>query len=125
MKALGSTGTRKEAWSLANLRPTDSDRAGWTRWQDGWNGVNATNSITATDGQERQGRCRVCVHLFSFFPLVDALVLAKQRLTFPLAHGWSFVDTEDYRKDISAEWALGLGDSDRTGMADEDVGVYE
>ncbi|KAM6488964.1 hypothetical protein JOM56_015600 [Amanita muscaria] len=103
--SIGSTGARKGTWSKANLRPTD--RAGWTRWRDGWNGVNATNSTAATDGQD------MCEE----YAGVD-------RLTFPLAPGWSFVDTEDWRKDISAEWALALGDGDRAGVVDEDGWMY-
>jgi len=66
-----------------------SERDPWTRRRDGWNG-----GVENEDG-------------------------AVDRLTFPLAPGWSFVETEDWRKDAAAEWAAG-----ECGGGDEDGWVY-
>ncbi|KAL4260081.1 Peroxin domain-containing protein [Pleurotus pulmonarius] len=73
----GSSGQR---WSKANLR--DTERRGWTRGRDGWNG-----------GVGEEG-------------------FVSSNLTFSLASGWAFVETEDWRKDVVGEWVGGLVDDD-------------
>ncbi|KAF5335345.1 hypothetical protein D9611_011682 [Ephemerocybe angulata] len=74
-------------WSKANLRP--GERAAWTRGRDGWNGVGGGS----LDGQGE-----------------------VSNLTFSLAPGWAFVETEDWRKDVLGDWS-GVG-------VDEDGWAY-
>ncbi|KAH9933173.1 integral peroxisomal membrane peroxin-domain-containing protein [Epithele typhae] len=64
------------------------ERKAWTRGRDGWSGVNE-------DGSHE----------------------VSSNLTFSLAHGWSFVETEDWRPDLEGTWAEPLG-------ADEAGWVY-
>ncbi|KAF8341147.1 hypothetical protein F5887DRAFT_976939 [Amanita rubescens] len=80
------------SWSKANLKP--SERGPWTRRRDGWNGSSGGDSL------EEEGQ-------------------VNSTLTFPLAPGWAFVPTEDWRKDVVAEWAL-----NDCGEGDEDGWVY-
>jgi len=85
------TSRAKGSWSKANLKP--SERGPWTRRRDGWNGSGGQ------DGIEEEGEVN--------------------SLTFPLPPGWSFVPTEDWRKDVVAEWAL-----NECGRGDEDGWIY-
>ncbi|TEB22947.1 hypothetical protein FA13DRAFT_1640431 [Coprinellus micaceus] len=79
-------------WSKANLRPME--RGPWTRGRDGWSGVGVGGSGGSLDVQGE----------------------VSSNLTFSLAPGWSFVETEDWRKDETGAWS-GVG-------ADEDGWVY-
>ncbi|KAF9493500.1 hypothetical protein BDN71DRAFT_1088545 [Pleurotus eryngii] len=73
-------GTGEQRWSKANLR--DTERRGWTRGRDGWNGGVGGDGFVSSN------------------------------LTFSLASGWAFVETEDWRKDLVGEWVGGLVDDD-------------
>ncbi|KAF8639057.1 hypothetical protein AX17_001753 [Amanita inopinata Kibby_2008] len=90
-----STSKGKGVWSKSNLRP--SERGPWTRRRDGWNGFSGG---IGEEGVEAEGQ-------------------VSSNLTFSLAPGWAFVETEDWRKDVAAEWAL-----DECGGGDEDGWVY-
>ncbi|KAK2462575.1 hypothetical protein APHAL10511_005418 [Amanita phalloides] len=85
----------KGSWSKGHLRP--SERGPWTRRRDGWSGGDYGRG--QENGVEVEGQVN--------------------SLTFPLAPGWAFVDTEDWRKDVVAEWAV-----DECGGGDEDGWVY-
>lgn len=77
-------------WSKANLKP--GERTPWTRGRDGWNGVGSGgmgNSAVEASGE-------------------------VSSLTFSLAPGWAFVETEDWRKDLLGEWS-GVGGADDDG----------
>ncbi|PPR04360.1 hypothetical protein CVT24_013194 [Panaeolus cyanescens] len=82
-----------KGWSKRNLKSTE--RMAWTRGRDGWSGIGGGNA--SGDGEEGYGE-------------------VSSNLTFSLAPGWAFVETEDWRKDLSAEWS-GCG-------SDEDGWVY-
>ncbi|KAH6888820.1 integral peroxisomal membrane peroxin-domain-containing protein [Coprinopsis sp. MPI-PUGE-AT-0042] len=84
--------TQTSPWSKSHLKP--GERAAWTRGRDGWNGVGTSGMAS---GIEASGE-------------------VSSNLTFSLAPGWSFVETEDWRKDLTGEWS-GVG-------ADEDGWVY-
>ncbi|KAL1659847.1 integral peroxisomal membrane peroxin-domain-containing protein [Schizophyllum commune] len=77
---------KQPAWSKEALKPT-VDRAAWTRGRDGWSGI------------DEQGGGSV-----------------SSNLTFSLAPGWKFVETETWRADLVGEWS-GVG-------ADDDGWVY-
>ncbi|KAH6893636.1 hypothetical protein BKA70DRAFT_833797 [Coprinopsis sp. MPI-PUGE-AT-0042] len=66
--------TQTSPWSKSHLKP--GERAAWTRGRDGWNGVGTSGMAS---GIEASGEV--------------------SNLTFSLAPGWSFVETEDWRKD--------------------------
>ncbi|TFK26833.1 hypothetical protein FA15DRAFT_666970 [Coprinopsis marcescibilis] len=83
--------SKNNKWSKGNLRA--GERTAWTRGRDGWSGIGGGY---AGSGIEEGGEV--------------------SNLTFSLAPGWAFVETEDWRKDVLAEWS-GVG-------ADEDGWVY-
>ncbi|KJA20142.1 hypothetical protein HYPSUDRAFT_204027 [Hypholoma sublateritium FD-334 SS-4] len=72
----------QRGWSKQNLRA--GERTGWTRGQDG--GAGAGGSA------------------------VDGVGQVSSNLTFSLAPGWAFVETEDWRKDVQCAWAPCGGD---------------
>ena len=82
-------------WSKTNLKT--GERVAWTRRRDGWSGVTADGGgdirfvITFLGGS-------ACSHSNS------------SNLTFLLEPGWLFVETEDWRADIQAEWSQVGGD---------------
>jgi hypothetical protein len=76
-------------WSKANLKP--NERVGWTRGRDGWSGVG---------GEVR------CVVSRSLPPRCPRRVLHSSNLTFSLSPGWAFVETEGWRPDLIASWAV-------------------
>ncbi|KAF8632034.1 hypothetical protein AX15_002080 [Amanita polypyramis BW_CC] len=88
--------TGRGSWSKANLRL--SERRAWARRRDG-------DRWSESGGKES----------------VDAEGEISSALTFPLAPGWSFVHTEDWRKDVTAEWAV---EDCGAGCGDEDGWVY-
>lgn len=77
---------KSSTWLKDALKPT-VDRAAWTRGRDGWSGV------------DEQGGGNV-----------------SSNLTFSLAPGWKFVETETWRADLVGGWS-GVG-------ADDDGWVY-
>jgi len=50
--------------------------------------------------------------LSSYVSLLLISHLNSSNLTFSLAPGWAFVETEDWRKDVSGEWAESSGGCD-------------
>ncbi|EGO19202.1 hypothetical protein SERLADRAFT_479565 [Serpula lacrymans var. lacrymans S7.9] len=60
-----------------------SERSAWTRAQDGWSGVKEDGS-----GE------------------------VSSNLTFSLAPGWAFIETEDWRVDLEATWVANVGPDD-------------
>lgn len=72
------------------------ERGPWTRRRDGWNGSNL---------EEEEQVKYVCV-LRLLSRVLTELFGHSSTLTFCLAPGWAFVSTEDWRKDVVAEWAL-------------------
>ncbi|TFK34174.1 integral peroxisomal membrane peroxin-domain-containing protein [Crucibulum laeve] len=77
-----SSSPPQRGWSKLNLHP--GERIAWTRGRDGW------NSIAGAEGHGE----------------------VSSNLTFSLAPGWAFVDTEDWRKDLAASWIECGGDQD-------------
>ncbi|KAF8881838.1 hypothetical protein CPB84DRAFT_1817224 [Gymnopilus junonius] len=77
---------QKKGWSKANLR--HGERSGWTRGRDGWSGVGGGGAIGGADAVEGGGE-------------------VSSNLTFSLAPGWRFVETEDWRKDLQCAWSDG------------------
>ncbi|PFH47925.1 hypothetical protein AMATHDRAFT_6307 [Amanita thiersii Skay4041] len=90
-----AAGKSKGGWSKAHLR--QGERGAWTRRRDGWNGFSpdGAGGFDAIEGE------------------------VTSTLTFSLAPGWSFVETEDWRKDVTGSWA-----ADECGGGDEDGWVY-
>ncbi|KAH9480863.1 hypothetical protein JR316_0007465 [Psilocybe cubensis] len=84
----------QKGWSKLNLRP--GERGAWTRGQDGWSGSGGGGSANADGGTVEVG--------------VGGEV--SSNLTFSLAPGWRFVETEDWRKDLKCEWSGCGGDPD-------------
>ncbi|KAF8177855.1 integral peroxisomal membrane peroxin-domain-containing protein [Pholiota molesta] len=78
----------QKGWSKQNLRP--GERTGWTRGRDGWNGGGPGGSGNIAEGSGE----------------------VSSNLTFSLAPGWAFVETEDWRKDVQCAWSGCGGDPD-------------
>ncbi|KAF9564199.1 hypothetical protein CPC08DRAFT_734571 [Agrocybe pediades] len=78
----------QRGWSKLNLRP--GERSAWTRGSDGWSGVGQGGGHSAVE--------------------VNGEV--SSNLTFSLAPGWRFVETEDWRKDLQCTWSGCGGDAD-------------
>ncbi|EIW81127.1 hypothetical protein CONPUDRAFT_137212 [Coniophora puteana RWD-64-598 SS2] len=70
------------SWAKVNLR--HGERSAWTRGRDGWKGV-------ANGSGEGE---------------------VSSNLTFSLAPGWAFVETEGWRADLDASWCDCGGDDD-------------
>ncbi|KIM41141.1 hypothetical protein M413DRAFT_445856 [Hebeloma cylindrosporum] len=87
--ASGSTSSvqPQKGWSKQNLRP--GERSAWTRGRDGWSGVGVGGYGSLVEGGE-----------------------VSSNLTFSLAPGWSFVESEDWRKDVRCAWSGCGGDFD-------------
>lgn len=116
----------QRGWSKQNLRA--GERTGWTRGQDG--GAGGGGSAVDGVGQVRSvsfplytPHVRRCAAPFSFVgyestltpchaaPRLTHLYLDySSNLTFSLAPGWAFVETEDWRKDVQCAWAPCGGD---------------
>ncbi|KAF8157824.1 hypothetical protein B0H34DRAFT_706258 [Crassisporium funariophilum] len=79
-------------WSKLNLRI--GERGGWTRGRDGWTSVGG-GGAGAVAGAVEGDRGEV-----------------SSNLTFSLAPGWAFVESEDWRKDLGCAWSGCGGDSD-------------
>ncbi|KAF8994734.1 integral peroxisomal membrane peroxin-domain-containing protein [Cyathus striatus] len=79
-----------ETWTKTNLKP--GERGPWTRGRDGWSGLGV-GGVEAEVGVGDVGE-------------------VSSNLTFSLAPGWSFVDTEDWRKDLDAAWVECGGDDE-------------
>ena len=92
----GGKGATGGTWSKANLKP--NERVGWTRGRDGWSGVG--------------GEVRYVFLLYSCLgvccscPRCSCRVLRSSNLTFSLSPGWAFVETEGWRPDVVAAWAV-------------------
>lgn len=82
-------------WSKANLKP--NERVGWTRGRDGWSGVG---------GEVRCVSVVVSHRARSLPPRCSRRVLHSSNLTFSLSPGWAFVETEGWRPDLIAPWAV-------------------
>ncbi|KAF9474279.1 hypothetical protein BDN70DRAFT_815947 [Pholiota conissans] len=83
-----SVAPAQKGWSKQNLRP--GERTGWTRGRDGWNGGGPGGSGNIVEGSGA----------------------VSSNLTFSLAPGWAFVESEDWRKDVQCEWSGCGGDPD-------------
>ncbi|KAJ2921078.1 hypothetical protein H1R20_g16013, partial [Candolleomyces eurysporus] len=82
-------------WSKANLRP--NERSAWTRGRDGWSGVGV-GALSSSGNGAGDGNAGVS----------DGQGEVSSNLTFSLAPGWLFVETEDWRKDLVGAWS-GVG----------------
>jgi len=91
----------QKGWNKQNLR--NGERSAWTRGRDGWSGVGPGSSSTAVGGS-------------STSPGGGGNVAASEgevsNLTFSLAPGWAFVESEDWRKDLQCAWSGCGGDPD-------------
>jgi len=100
----------QKGWSEQNLRP--GERSAWTRGRDGWSGVEGSS------GSVRWGFFfRISLRTFGFRFFGGGFVEMIERnkvlitfmyssnLTFSLAPGWSFVESEDWRKDVQCTWS--------------------
>ncbi|KAF5348576.1 hypothetical protein D9756_009653 [Leucocoprinus leucothites] len=94
-----------QGWSKANLKP--GDRSQWTRGRDGWTGIGPEDEIRSNIPPPPS--------VFGILLLMNSMY--SSNLTFSLAQDWRFVPTEDWRKDLTGEWA-------ECGGADEDGWVY-
>lgn len=67
----------------------------WTRGRDGWSGV------------EGDGEVRSVYSSFLTHPRTDRVprAISSSNLTFSLSDGWAFVETEDWRKDLTGDWS--------------------
>ncbi|KAF5317834.1 hypothetical protein D9619_012638 [Psilocybe cf. subviscida] len=83
MPTTATVGPPQRGWSKQNLRP--GERAGWTRGRDGWNGVGGGGDASGS-GFDEPGA-------------------VSSNLTFSLAPGWRFIETEDWRKDTQCAWS--------------------
>ncbi|PPQ82009.1 hypothetical protein CVT25_014661 [Psilocybe cyanescens] len=81
----------QKGWSKLNLRP--GERSAWTRGQDGWSGSGGGGGGPDGSGVEVGGE-------------------VSSNLTFSLAPGWRFVESEDWRKDLKCAWSGCGGDPD-------------
>ncbi|OJA15820.1 hypothetical protein AZE42_04034 [Rhizopogon vesiculosus] len=116
-------------WSKSHLRP--ADRAPWTRGRDGWSGLGAEVSAL---GNESAGAFKN-MHTSgngspsSSYSSLHALLQVRSNLTFSLAPGWAFVETEGWRPDAVGSWVSarsGSGNEDRDPVcgSDENGWVY-
>ncbi|TFK64178.1 hypothetical protein BDN72DRAFT_861568 [Pluteus cervinus] len=114
-------------WSKTNLKP--GERMAWTRGRDGWSpvgsastsgngnngsvwgsGSSGTRNSVIGDGLKRiSSRSSTIPGLGSDSQLEGEV---SSNLTFSIAPGWSFVQTEDWRKDLGAGWAEDSGGGD-------------
>ncbi|KAF9525859.1 hypothetical protein CPB83DRAFT_858754 [Crepidotus variabilis] len=84
-----SSGALQKGWSKQNLRV--GERTAWTRGRDGWSGIAGGGG--GISGVEGSGE-------------------VSSNLTFSLAAGWLFVESEDWRKDLQCAWSGCEGDAD-------------
>lgn len=91
-------------WSKTNLKL--GERKPWTRGRDGWSGVSDDGSH-----EVRLARSSAPARPSSSTMGVDLIVssLHSSNLTFSLAPGWYFVETEDWRSDLEGSWAGNSG----------------
>ena len=93
-------------WSKNHLKA--GERKAWTRGRDGWSGVSDDGS-----GEVRSA----CSVLYSYVSQLEhgdgtsdhSSLVHSSNLTFSLAPGWLFVETEDWRPDLEGVWADGVG----------------
>ena len=117
--------TNTGTWSKSHLRP--ADRAPWTRGRDGWSGVGgevrcvcswfrliarllrlAGRSARNPNGQiVRAAVILIYIHLSS---CIANPLTPSSNLTFSLAPGWTFVETEGWRPDAVGSWVCAGGD---------------
>lgn len=91
----------RTGWGKSNLK--SGERKAWTRGRDGWSGIAEGGDVRSV-----------------FFPSllrasVDShkSVAASSCLTFDLDEGWFFVETEDWRPDLTGSWLpCGADDSE-------------
>jgi len=83
----------QKGWSKQNLK--SGERCAWTRGRDGWSPVGSNAS---TGGGKGSGAVEGNGEI--------------SNLTFSLAPGWAFVETEDWRKDLGCQWSGYGGDPD-------------
>ncbi|KAH7910828.1 Peroxin/Dysferlin domain-containing protein [Hygrophoropsis aurantiaca] len=76
-------GAEGEAGSWKKSNLRPTERSAWTRGRDGWSGVKEDGG-----GQ------------------------VSSNLTFSLAPGWAFVETEDWRPDLEGNWIQKIGSDD-------------
>jgi hypothetical protein len=90
-------------WSKTNLKT--GERVAWTRGRDGWSAA-----VTPDGG----GDIRSVV---APLPGLACSHNNSSNLTFPLEPNWLFVETEDWRADVMAEWSqVGADDCERCPM---------
>ena len=129
MAAGGPTSSPKSrvygSWSKSNLRSTE--RRAWTRRRDGSESGGLESGVDA-EGEVKYVFYNIFPSSLFFFSRVGTgklthFLVLSSTLTFPLAPGWSFVHTEDWRRDVTAEWAV---EECSGGIAcgDEDGWVY-
>ena len=93
--------TMRKRWGKQHLR--SSERGPWTRSRDGSNDISADGNGVGVDAS---GEVRfVFYDFFLCIPFNVLHVRTSSNLTFSLAPGWSFVDSEDWRKDPQAFWS--------------------
>ncbi|OAX41664.1 hypothetical protein K503DRAFT_684952 [Rhizopogon vinicolor AM-OR11-026] len=91
-------------WSKSHLRP--ADRAPWTRGRDGWSGLGAEVRCVFSLSLAALARW-VFGYCFSSLVTLHCFALAGRtcsNLTFSLAPGWTFVETEGWRPDAVGSW---------------------
>jgi hypothetical protein len=127
-----------KGWSKQNLRA--GERSAWTRGRDGWSGVGVGGygSMVEGSGEVRfvffvfhfslSSGFPLCIWLDRVFPhlsaslrfveMIDILIrflrccfYYSSNLTFSLAPGWAFVESEDWRKDVQCAWSGCGGDA--------------
>ncbi|KAG5644327.1 hypothetical protein DXG03_008685 [Asterophora parasitica] len=98
------------AWSKTNLRP--GERRAWTRGRDGWGGIQprrragSDGSVEKQDNRDREGAEEdLETEGAVSATLLTSPVPNSSNLTFSLAPGWAFVNTEGWRRDRTRSWA--------------------
>ena len=113
-----SIGTTGQKWSKGNLRP--GERRPWSRGRDGWTGIGPEDEIRSVHSPFSPFLSRSDNH-FLFRSVYGKLLLMdsiySSNLTFSLSPNWRFIHTEDWRRDLTGEWA-------ECGGADQDGWVY-
>ena len=92
-------------WGKTYLR--SGERSAWTRGRDGWGGIK----------EDGTGDVRYVISPVLHSPvstLLERLTNCSSNLTFLLAPGWAFVETEDWRPDIEGTWVSPIGADNST-----------
>lgn len=90
-------------WSKANLKV--GERRPWTKGRDGWSAIaeDGTGDVRSGHPSRFQAKSNVCLRLTLIW------LSNSSNLTFSLAPGWLFVETEDWRPDLEGAWISNVG----------------